>query len=580
MKIVIFSGGTGSIALTEGIKTLFPQAQIKTIINAYDDGKSTGICRKVMNVLGPSDIRKRHAQLYKLSHKNPDVRILEFFENRYDILENREQFCIDLLKKWNLETELSFYIHKFFENIDNYKLKIDLLDFNIANIAYAAMFHEIGYENTIFYFETLFHIQDEVILHSFSNLWLKAKTKSGKILETEEAITIYKNAEDPIVDIYTNASYKNEANPNLKALEAIKESDFIICAPGTQWSSLIPTYYCKPIAKAIEDAAAFKILIMNNMEDGDSYGLTNCNIIDNIEKYLKLETFTILLNLDANENFRKEVSKHKSVSRYLGNIHGKHDAKRLAVDCFKLFYHLNNDSKILICDFDDTLYTREINDKQKVETSIENIRLLNKISIYIQCIISTGNSYQRIFERVSPVIGGDMKSNIRIFADGGLVEYVNNKIVYFNSDFCLEEPANLITLLRELNLSFKVSFRGSKDANIHMISIRPLEENYRLLLVKYLNQYFAVTNLNNIAKLAGKTSVDITNKKLNKVELLKILDITDNPTIYIGDEIDFGNDEQIAKQCKKQFIMKSVFETNLYLKLFLEQIFLEQASNV
>ena len=79
MNIVIFSGGTGSIALQNGLKQLVPNCKITNIINAYDDGKSTGICRKIMKVLGPSDIRKIHETQYKNAHNNNiNQNIVEF----------------------------------------------------------------------------------------------------------------------------------------------------------------------------------------------------------------------------------------------------------------------------------------------------------------------------------------------------------------------------------------------------------------------------------------------------------------------------------------------------------------------
>ena len=62
MKIVIVAGGTGSIALQSGLYRLIDQefdgVDTKVLVNAYDNGLSTGAVRRVMGgrILGPSDV--------------------------------------------------------------------------------------------------------------------------------------------------------------------------------------------------------------------------------------------------------------------------------------------------------------------------------------------------------------------------------------------------------------------------------------------------------------------------------------------------------------------------------------------
>ena len=63
MKTVILSGGSGNDSLIRGLKYYYPSMNCKVIVNAYDNGKSTGVCRAVTNTLGVSDIRKNHIEL-------------------------------------------------------------------------------------------------------------------------------------------------------------------------------------------------------------------------------------------------------------------------------------------------------------------------------------------------------------------------------------------------------------------------------------------------------------------------------------------------------------------------------------
>ena len=72
MKIVIFSGGSGSKAIQTGLYENFPEADIVVITNGYDNGKSTGLIRQVFdgNILGPSDIRKNQLRSLAFTNKN------------------------------------------------------------------------------------------------------------------------------------------------------------------------------------------------------------------------------------------------------------------------------------------------------------------------------------------------------------------------------------------------------------------------------------------------------------------------------------------------------------------------------
>ena len=89
-NILIFSGGTGSIALQNSIAEHYGNnVNVDIIISAYDNGKSTGECRKAFNskILGPSDLRKNHLTQFKIQKDLSDSAnkaILKYFEYRFD----------------------------------------------------------------------------------------------------------------------------------------------------------------------------------------------------------------------------------------------------------------------------------------------------------------------------------------------------------------------------------------------------------------------------------------------------------------------------------------------------------------
>ena len=180
MKITILSGGSGNDKLIRGLRGFYKNCDIKVITNAYDSGKSTGICRKVTNTLGVSDIRKNHSRMYETLDCPKDKRLLEFYNNRYNLTKgSEEQEVIDKLNSWGLEKFKKYAINFF--NREESK-KYDYNDFSIANIIYSEMYSELGYEETNRIFCDLLGIEDFVLLNSFDNVYLKAMTESGYII--------------------------------------------------------------------------------------------------------------------------------------------------------------------------------------------------------------------------------------------------------------------------------------------------------------------------------------------------------------------------------------------------------------
>src|SRR6056300_1396010 len=69
LNFVVINGGRGAGTLIPALLE-FPGSNVTSIVNAYDDGKSTGEIRKFFDMLGPSDIRK--VQELMLPKDDPD----------------------------------------------------------------------------------------------------------------------------------------------------------------------------------------------------------------------------------------------------------------------------------------------------------------------------------------------------------------------------------------------------------------------------------------------------------------------------------------------------------------------------
>ena len=83
LKVVLFSGGRGSGALTEQLVTN-PGIALTVVINGYDDGASTGEVRRFLgDALGPSDFRKNASRLARLLRSCPPA-LIELLDLRLD----------------------------------------------------------------------------------------------------------------------------------------------------------------------------------------------------------------------------------------------------------------------------------------------------------------------------------------------------------------------------------------------------------------------------------------------------------------------------------------------------------------
>ena len=174
MKVTIINGGSGAkniiIALIKNNKY-----KITSIINTFDDGKSTGIIRKFFDMPGPSDIRKVHylflnnknknyktyQKLYKYRFKNLDRRVILIKLKKFVNGEDQNLFNIKLNNKRvnNYLKKCLFVFCSYLYNSE--KKKSDKFDFNncsLMNVCYAGSYiiNKKNISKTIKEFEKIF----------------------------------------------------------------------------------------------------------------------------------------------------------------------------------------------------------------------------------------------------------------------------------------------------------------------------------------------------------------------------------------------------------------------------------------
>lgn len=564
MKITILSGGSGNDSLIRGLKLLYKNIDVKVIVNAYDNGLSTGVCRSITNTLGVSDIRKNHIRMYKAMSPDEclDTRLIEFYEGRYNLEPNREATAISLLDGWGLKDKFGEYVHNFFKKIEYAKENMYNFDnFNVANIVFSEMYSELGYEKTNKISCDLLGIDDFVILNSFQNVYLNAITDDYSVMTDEGDIVKLCDYNRKIINTFYTPKMVPELNT--KAVDAILNCDLLLISTGTFWSSIYPTLQYGDLYKYINESTAKKIWAMNNTEDKDAYGVSSNDFIDIVSNLgLDLSSFTILENKCADDLLKQEYQGYNIVKKTLGNNIGKHDPRLFAQELLLIYYGLNVEYDHILFDFDDTLYSRS--DDKKV-ISYNNLYDVKFLKDRVDVKIVSGNTYSSIENKLIAVYGTDTSTYPDIWADANSCLYVNGKIVnYIDTHRILDYQKVLDILKNYEELNDKIHEVAGLDLNgyyLFNIKIKPLTDLERKLLCDILNK----SDLNDVVAIpTGKTTVDILSTNNSKANTLKGLD---GKVLYIGDEIDKGNDRSIALACDSYIKVTDVEETSVLLQL-------------
>ena len=560
MRCVILSGGSGNDSLMRGLVELYPQIDIKVIVNAYDDGKSTGVCRSITKCLGVSDIRKNHYRMYDIKSDKKDTNILAFYNNRYDLdMDDKVAYVNTLLTDFGLPF-LCGYSNRFFESIPKDK-SFDFRSFNIANIIYSQMYREHGYEYTNSFFCELLGIDDFVILNSYDNVAIGAKTTNGE-LKCEAEIVDYCNSQKPILGVtYTGW----DCNINRGAIDTIENADLIILSSGTFWSSLYPTLDYGDFYTHINASKAKKMWVMNNEEDKDSFGISSNDFIKVVETLgLNLDDFIIIQNEDACLSLKQANEKYNIIRNHLGNNRGRHCPVKLAREILSKYYSIDKHYDNIFIDFDDTLWSRDSNSIiDDYIVSKNNIELLSK---FHNTQIVSGNSYDSIKNLLGTM-------DITIWADANSIAYRKGRICDIIDDnvFSTSEVAAIKEYIGDIVVNLGAQLSLNNRFYTTCVKVKPIwVKSMRNDLCDRINSFLSVHVPNAIAKCTGRTTIDILKHCNNKSQILnKVMPV--GSTLYIGDETVFGNDVEIANRCNHHISVSDVYETNLVLRLLLNE---------
>jgi len=461
INITIFAGGTGNQELL-GVLNKISWINVNIVTNCYDDGKSTGRLRHLIRgMLGPSDIRKNISNLLNQNNYENRIlkKILEFrlpdnsFNKFYNDFINKKgeinQILNILPKKKSLILENYIYIFlKLFSKVN----KIEK-DISLGNIILSGIFIKTkNFNLACKIFNYIFLNQEQV--HNVTdgqNLFLIALREDGKItyeegdlvcetgnrikeiflinkkFSTKEKILLNKMNFSQKLKILSKKQIIPKINKKLNLI--LKKSDIIIYGPGTQHSSLYPSYMTKNIYDYIKNSKAVKFFIGNIYYD---YDIINQNIEDLIKNFFYY----------ASCKKKIPVDKAKLVNYYFINNFDKEDINNSNKQNYvKLVKNLNNKNfKFLDWEKKEGVHYPGLLLKQLINLSKKKY-FINKLSNYfftVSIIIPCLNENKTILKTLQKINNLNLdKYNLTkeiIVVDGGSHDGSIEKIKKFK--FC------------------------------------------------------------------------------------------------------------------------------------------------
>ncbi len=271
INITTIWGGTGTYNVLTGLKKN-PHLNLAAIVSMSDSWGSTGILRDEFWVLPPWDIRRAILALSKES-----ILLRKLFEYRFEKTSSVSWHTV-----WNL------------------------LLTAMADITWD---FELGLKQIC----KMFRVEGKVIpvTKEKSDIWIILTSGEKIIWETHIDIPLY----DGNI-LIEEAFLQPEVSINIRAKNALENSDIIIICPGDIYTSVIPNLLVHGVSDAIKKSKAKIVYFCNIMTK--YWETTNFEVIDFvnvIEKYLwtKIIDYVIVNNWHISdemiEKYKKEENK-------------------------------------------------------------------------------------------------------------------------------------------------------------------------------------------------------------------------------------------------------------------------------
>ncbi len=435
LRVVLFSGGRGSGVLARQL-VADRSVALTIAINGYDDGASTGEVRRFLgDSLGPSDFRKNASRMASELGSCP-AELIAALDARLPTGISREDAASLVQANTSPYPLLSARAAAFFDELAASGKPFEFGDCSVGNLVFAGAFLLNGrrFNQAVDDYCALLGLAPGLIenVTDGTNAFLVGIDRSGAVLGSEEAI-VDANRRNRIEDIYLIdrwlpgreaselAGRPQEAaallrrrrpdvrlNPRLAS--ALAAADLIVYAPGTQHSSLFPSYLTPGLSAAIAaNLRAIKLLITNIQTDAEIAGSSAVDIIERAVYYLKEQgtreapTPALITHYIINEPGRLELS-----SPYvpLGQIETLEDPRLVRIANYEDGGSGRHDAARILRPFLQSLRARH--GRQRVAVLLHDAGSLNKIAQTLVELARGG--------------AGDLDLDMAVFYEGAALE--------------------------------------------------------------------------------------------------------------------------------------------------------------
>jgi uncharacterized cofD-like protein len=252
MNITVIGGGTGTTTVLEGLKK-YSDLSLRVIVGMTDDGGSNAVVRDEFGLLPFSDLRK---SIIALSQENEGELLRRLFTYRFS-------------------------------------LGNGLKGHTLGNLLMIAMADIAGSEvNAIEMAKYLFDVRGEIIPVTLDKVKLVAEYSNGKKVVGEHLI------DESSEDIYIEKFYLDgEAKAYNAALEAIRDSEYIVIGPGDMYTTTLANIVVEGMPEALQSTKGKLVFIPNLMSKiGQTRGLTQKRMLEIMESYIGRKFDYVLVN--------------------------------------------------------------------------------------------------------------------------------------------------------------------------------------------------------------------------------------------------------------------------------------------
>lgn len=431
LNVVLFSGGRGSGVLSKELINN-PRISLTLAINGYDDGASTGEVRRFLgDSLGPSDFRKNASRMAS-ELQSCDVGLIELLDLRFPdgcILE-QAAVALQMLAGKSTDSDWEFIrvLERLMAGIDkNIREAIgkkilsfehervttgrpfSFSDCSLGNLVFAGCYLDMArnFNAAIADYCSLLNLPAGLIenVTDGTNAQLVAVDRDNRLIESEADIVDAKRR-NRIADIYLidhvltqdeirwlmslpfyeqkeflrNCSRALPINPRL--LERISAAHLIVYSPGTQHSSLYPSYLTPGLGAVIaRNLKAIKLLITNIQEDAEIADSSAVDIIDRAVYYLKeknshpIPTPCLITHYLINDPARQE---HGAPYVPLGQLETLEDPRLVRIGNYEDGITGRHDASKILTPFVESILKR--GDSYKLAVLLLDTESLNKIT--------------------------------------------------------------------------------------------------------------------------------------------------------------------------------------------------------